>query len=117
LNASSTHASPAIATVKTEWGARLIPAGELERYLAERTDEPRRRRRTAPSGRRPTLPLDVVARIRHEHARGASLAEIARELNRDDIRTSQGGRQWWASTVRAVLMRSTQARSTRASGF
>jgi hypothetical protein len=31
----------AIATVKTEWGARLIPAGELERYLAERTEEPR----------------------------------------------------------------------------
>lgn len=34
------HVVPAIATVKTEWGARLIPAGELERYLAERTEEP-----------------------------------------------------------------------------
>src|SRR5919198_2459038 len=32
---------PAIATVKTEWGARLIPAAELERYLAERREEPR----------------------------------------------------------------------------
>src|SRR6266508_1307523 len=44
---------PAIATVKTEWGARLIPAAELERYLAERTQEPRAPRwRRARSGRR-----------------------------------------------------------------
>src|SRR5262245_22951870 len=27
---------PTVATVKTEWGARLIPAVELERFLAER---------------------------------------------------------------------------------
>lgn len=39
---------PTIATVKTEWGARLIPAAELERYLAERTEQPRRPRRGAP---------------------------------------------------------------------
>jgi hypothetical protein len=38
---------PAIATVKTEWGARVIPAAELERYLAERTEEPRMPRRAA----------------------------------------------------------------------
>jgi hypothetical protein len=36
---------PAIATVKTEWGARLIPVGEVERYLAERREEPRPQRR------------------------------------------------------------------------
>src|SRR5437773_1432374 len=30
---------PAIATVVTEWGGRLIPVGELERYLAERRQE------------------------------------------------------------------------------
>jgi hypothetical protein len=108
---------PVIATVKTEWGARLIPAGELERYLAERTEEPRMpRRRAAPSGRRSTLPFDVVVRIRQENARGASLAEIARGLNRDDVPTGQGGRQWWPSTVRAVLLRSSQRRSARREG-
>src|SRR5215218_847550 len=56
---------PAIATVKTEWGARLIPDAELERYLAERTEEPRAPRwRGACSGRRSMLPTEVVARIR-----------------------------------------------------
>src|SRR2546425_13068369 len=58
---------PAIATVKTEWGTRLIPAAELTRYLAERIEEPRvARGRPARSGRRSTLPAEVVARIRNE---------------------------------------------------
>lgn len=98
---------PAIATVKTEWGARLIPVAELERYLAERQHEPRAppRRRTARPGRRPALPADVVARIQSEHRQGASLGEIACRLNHDGIPTAQGGRQWWPSTVRAVLRR------------
>jgi hypothetical protein len=97
---------PAIATVKTEWGARLIPAGELERYLAERTEQPRTpRRRASRSGRSSTLPTEVVERIRSERAHGGSLAEIAAQLNRDGIPTGQGGRQWWPSTVRAVLAR------------
>src|SRR5438093_6087210 len=66
---------PAIATVKTEWGARLIPAAELERYLAERREEPRTpRRRAAHSGRRSTLPPEIVARIQREHGQGVSLA-------------------------------------------
>jgi hypothetical protein len=102
---------PVIATVKTEWGARLIPASELTRYLAERTEEPRiLHRRAASSGRTSTLPPEVVARIRHEHAHGASLAEIARRLNYDEIPTGQGGRQWWPSTVRAVLASRERAR-------
>jgi hypothetical protein len=97
---------PALATVKTEWGARLIPAGELERYLAERTEEPRApRRRATPAGRKSMLPPEVVERIRDEHAHGASLAAMARGLNRGDIPTGQGGRQSWPSTVRAVLLR------------
>jgi hypothetical protein len=97
---------PVIATVKTEWGARLIPAAELERYLAERTEEPRvLRRRPGPSGRRSTLPAEVVARIRQEHEHGGSLAEIARRLDRDGIPTAQGGRQWWPTTVRVILRR------------
>jgi hypothetical protein len=98
---------PAIATVKTEWGARLIPRLELDRYLAERTEEPRvRRRRTTPTGRKSILPPEVVARIHLEREQGASLAGIARHLNRDEIPTGQSGRQWWPSTVRVVLARS-----------
>src|SRR5712692_3235931 len=89
---------PVISTVKTEWGARLIPVGELERYLAERREEPQARpRRPARSGRKPALPPEVVTRVRREHARGTSLAEIARRLNHDKILTGQGGRQWWPS--------------------
>jgi len=38
---------PTIATVKTEWGARLIPVAEFDRFLAERREEPRARRRRA----------------------------------------------------------------------
>jgi hypothetical protein len=95
---------PVIATVKTEWGARLIPKAELDRYLAERTEEPRtQRRRAARTGRERTLPAEVVSRILHESARGVSLADIARQLNRDGVPTAQGGRRWWPSTVRVVL--------------
>src|SRR6266540_2426062 len=62
---------PTIATVKTEWGARLIPAAELERFLAQRTEEPRTpRRRTSRSGRRSKLPPEVFARIHREHSQG-----------------------------------------------
>jgi hypothetical protein len=97
---------PAIETVRTEWGSRLIPVDELERYLAERRQEARAaRRRPAHPGRKPVEP-ELVARIRGEYASGCSLGEIARQLNADGIGTSQGGRQWWPSTVRAVLGRS-----------
>jgi hypothetical protein len=98
---------PTIATVKTEWGERLIPATEFDRFLAERTEEPRMpRRRPSRSGRKSTLPAEVVARIRRERADGSTLAEITNRLNRDGIPTGQGGRQWWPSTVRTVLVRS-----------
>lgn len=97
---------PAIATIKTEWGARLIPKAEFDRYLAAHTEEPRvPQHRAAQPGRRSGLPSEVVDRIRREHVRGATLAEIARRLIRDGIPTSQGGRQWWPSTVRTVLVR------------
>ena len=98
---------PTIATIKTEWGACLIPAAEFDRYLAEHTEEPRtaRHRRPTRSGRKSRLPSEIVARIRRERAEGNTLAEIARRLNRDGIATGQGGRQWWPSSVRAVLAR------------
>jgi Recombinase len=98
---------PAIETVRTEWGSRLIPVDELERYLAERRQEARAaRRRPARPGRKPGLEPELVARIRGEYASGCTLGEIARHLNADGVGTSQGGHQWWPSTVRVVLVRS-----------
>ena len=96
---------PAIASVQTEWGARLIPVAELERYLVERRQAARVRRVTRP-GRKPGIPPELVTRIRRRHAQGESLGEIARQLNTEQVPTAQGGRQWWPSTVRAVLVRS-----------
>jgi hypothetical protein len=55
------------------------------------------------------LPGRVVERIRLEYARGRGLAEIARQLNEDEVPTAHGGLQWWPSTVRAVLVRSATA--------
>lgn len=96
---------PAIATVQTEWGARWIPVAELERYLVERRQAARVRQATRP-GRKPGLPPELVVHIRRRHAQGESLGEIARQLNTEQVPTAQGGRQWWPSTVRAVLVRS-----------
>jgi hypothetical protein len=38
-----------------------------------------------------------------------------RALNQDGVPTAHGGRQWWPSTVRAVLIRSTPPVPTDAS--
>ena|SRR5438128_2265136 len=97
---------PAINTVKTEWGTRLIPVSELARYLAERT-EPARAPQQAPraNGRPATVPEEVVRSIQSEHALGKSLGQIARDLNASGTRTAQGGRRWWPSTVRSILLR------------
>ena len=48
---------PAIDTVKTSWGSRLIPVSELERYLAEHTEPARTSHpRTAALGGPPPSP-------------------------------------------------------------
>jgi Recombinase len=107
---------PAIETVKTEWGARLIPVDEVERYLTECKQAARRAHRpSGRPGRKSTLKPELVARIRSDYARGRTLGEIARRLNADGIGTSQGGRHWWPSTVRAVLVRSTPPEPVRTS--
>jgi Recombinase len=99
---------PAIATIHTGWGERLIPVAELKRFLAERTREAQRERRPrARPGRKPGLPREVITRIQGQHAKGVSLGAIARSLNADGVPTSQGGRQWWPSAVRAALIRRT----------
>jgi hypothetical protein len=98
---------PLIETIEMPWGARLIPVDELERLLAERRRPARRSTKSqARPGRPRAMPADVAARIRAHHAAGSSLGAIARRLNAERVPTAQGGSQWWPSTVRAVLQRS-----------
>lgn len=54
-------------------------------------------------GRPMSLPVPVRGRVAAERKAGRSLAAIAEILNAEQIPTAQGGRQWWPSTVRAVL--------------
>lgn len=101
---------PYIEHVELPWGTKLIPLDELERLVAERRRPARTRPRPSrPRGRPAALPPELVERIRAEHIAGKSLGEIARGLNADGTPTAQGGRQWWPSTVRAVLARSGNA--------
>jgi hypothetical protein len=103
---------PLVETFDMPWGARLIPVDELERLLDERRREASAERRPKrPRGRKATVPAEVVARIRSEHASGKSFGEIARQLNTDGVETAQGGREWWPSTVRAVVVRSNPLKS------
>jgi len=96
---------PAVSTVKTPWGQRLIPVAELERFLREHLEPARPRAERRPAGRPPTLAASVVGRIRFDYVRGRGLAEFARMLTAEGIPTGHGGRQWWPSSVRAVLLR------------
>lgn len=100
---------PAVRTVKTPWGQRLIPVLELERFVKEHTETGRPRAAPRPAGRPAVLPTSLVDRIRSEYASGETLGEIARALTADRVPTAHGGRQWWPSTVRAILARATDA--------
>jgi hypothetical protein len=95
---------PFVETIEVTPGRRLIPVDELERYVAERRRPVRARR--AAVGRPPSVPDEVVRRIRAEHAAGRTLGQIARGLDADGVPTAQNGRRWWSSSVRAVLIRS-----------
>jgi hypothetical protein len=97
---------PAVETIEVEDGRMLIPVDELERYVAERRRPVTPRTHRAPVGRPSSVPADVVARISAEHAAGRTLGEIGRGLDADQIPTAQGGRRWWPSSVRAILIRS-----------
>jgi DNA invertase Pin-like site-specific DNA recombinase len=55
-------------------------------------------------GRPPVLSRDLVANIRRQRTRGASLAAIAARLNANAIPTAHGGHRWHVSTVRALLL-------------
>ena len=106
---------PLIETVSMPSGRSLIPVDELERLLAQHRQRTRAQPgRPAPAGRKPGLPAEVITRIQQQHTAGRSLAEIARALNSDNVPTAQGGRQWWPSTVRAVLDRRSPTKTAQA---
>lgn len=96
---------PAVGTVKTPWGQRLIPVLELERFIKEHMEAGTPRAAPRPAGRPGVLPTSTVDRIRRESASGRTLGEIARALTADGVPTAHGGRQWWPSTVRSILHR------------
>jgi len=56
-------------------------------------------------GRPRTMPQSVVRRIQRQRAQGDSLRRIAGDLNEAGVPTAQGGAQWYAATVRHVLLR------------
>ncbi|MGY1607088.1 MULTISPECIES: recombinase family protein [unclassified Geodermatophilus] len=88
----------------------VVSASQYERRLiGQRTKDALAARKAAGVrlGRPRTLPADIVERIAQASARGMSLAAIARALNSDGVPTAQGGRQWYPSTVRAVLRTNT----------
>lgn len=93
------------------------PSGELmahvmatfaqfeRRLIGQRTKDALavRRSQGVRLGRPRLLSQAVVDRIAAERAGGASLRTIAARLNGEGVPTAQGGAQWHASTVRAVL--------------
>src|SRR5580765_539570 len=86
----------------------LATLAQFERRLiSQRTKEAVAVRRAAGVrlGRPPTMPQAVVKRIQRQRARGDSLRKIADELNEAGVPTAQGGAQWYAATVRHVLIR------------
>ncbi len=76
------------------------------RLIGQRTREAmaEKRKQGVRFGRPLSLPADVRARIASERRAGRSLAVIAAGLNADGVATAQGGRQWWPSTVRSILV-------------
>ncbi len=99
---------PHVDTIEMPWGTKLIPVDELERLLAERRRRARAQEEVAASGRPPAVPPEVVERIRIERTAGKTFGQIARGLTAAEVPTAHGGAQWWASTVRSVLIRSHQ---------
>ncbi len=96
------------------------PAGELvatvmmgvaqweRRAIGQRTKEALavRKAEGATLGRPRQLPDSVRKRISRLRARGKNYVQIADVLNAQGVATAQGGRQWYPSTVRKILLSS-----------
>lgn len=91
----------------------LASVAEYERQvIGARTREgmAQRRREGARFGRKPTLDDELVATMIGWKLSGQNLSAIARRLNDDGVPTAHGGRQWYASTVKAALSSATAQR-------
>jgi DNA invertase Pin-like site-specific DNA recombinase len=64
-------------------------------------------------GRPPSVDDAVVRQIVRERRRGRSFRAIAEALNLDGIPTGQGGKRWYAATVRAVALRAERPKRRR----
>jgi DNA invertase Pin-like site-specific DNA recombinase len=98
---TSTPAGEAMAHV-------LATFGQFERRLiGQRTKEALAAKKASGVrlGRPPNVPQAVVRRIHRQRARGDSFRKIAEDLNEASVPTAQGGAQWYAATVRGVLLR------------
>jgi len=69
------------------------------RPISQRTREALALKKGSGLGRPPTLPRSVERRIRRQRAPGDSFRKIAADLN------ESGGREWYAATVRHVMLR------------
>lgn len=88
----------------------MVSLAQFEReMIGERTREAlaHRRAQGAKIGGRPVLPPEVVRRIVEERASGLTLRAIAAGLNDDHVPTGRDGREWYASTISAVLSSAT----------
>jgi len=86
----------------------LATVGQFERRLiGQRTKEALAAKKAAGIrlGRPPRLSQTVVTRIHRQRARGDTFRQIAVDLNEASVPTAQGGAQWYAATVRHVLLR------------
>jgi hypothetical protein len=97
---------PLIETIEMPWGTIYVPVDELERLFNAHRVRAVGRPAIAHQGRPPVVPDEIVRRIRRSHSDGASLGQIARDLNATNTPTAHGGARWWPSTVRAILGRS-----------
>lgn len=86
----------------------LSQFAEFERELiSQRTKDGLAARRASGVvlGRPRSVPEGICERIRTQRANGFTYAQIAAELNAENVPTGHGGRQWWTSTVRKAERR------------
>jgi DNA invertase Pin-like site-specific DNA recombinase len=84
----------------------LAAVAEFERQrIRERTKEALAQVKASGTrlGRPRQLPDDIVVRVELNRNAGWTLRAIADDLNDEGVPTSQGGAQWWPSTVAGVL--------------
>ncbi|MBD3948155.1 recombinase family protein [Nocardioides ganghwensis] len=105
----STPAGEFLASVMAsaaQWERRIISQRTKDALAAKRAAGVR-------LGRPSSLPSATRDRIVARRADGQTLRQIASDLNADGVDTSQGGRAWHASTVRAVLLIEDPSRQVR----